>query len=347
MNLSEARDRIAFFHGSPMTVLADCMRGFIVAAPGHDLLASDFSAIEARVLAWLAGQEDILDVFRSGDDIYCHEASPIYGRTITKADKNERQVGKVAVLALGYGGGIGAFGTMARGYNLDLEPVFDGLKDGFSEVEIENAELAYASYKGRVSQPLGREAGFAADIIKQRWRKKNSEIVRYWNDLEDAAIHAVNASGRVRRGTGPEGRDVWYKAAGSFLWCKLPSGRVLCYPYPKVEEIETPWGSRKTGLTYMTVDGITGKWARTKTYGGKLAENVTQAVARDLLAESMIRLEDAGYPVVMHVHDEVVCEMPEGAGSVDEMERIMTVVPPWAAGLPIAAEGWRGKRYRK
>lgn len=346
MNLSEARDRIAFFHGSPMTVLADCMRGFITAAPGHDLLAADFSAIEARVLAWLAGQEDILDVFRSGQDIYCHEASPIYGRTITKADKNERQVGKVAVLALGYGGGIGAFGTMARGYNLDLEPVFDHLRDGFSGTEIENAELAYAGYKGRVASPLGREAAFAADIIKQRWRVKNHQIAGWWAELEAAAIDAVRQPGKLT----PDGfvrSPVRFKTAGSFLWCRLPSGRVLCYPYPKVEEIETPWGSRKTGLTYMTVDGITGKWGRTKTYGGKLAENVTQAVARDLLAEAMIRLEDAGYPVVMHVHDEVVSEMPAGVGSVDEMERIMSVSPVWANGLPIAAEGWRGRRYQK
>jgi DNA polymerase len=213
-------------------------------------------------------------------------------------------------LALGYGGGVGAFQSMARVYGVKVDDTL-------------------------------------ADEIKRAWRESHAKIVRYWYDLEKAAINAVELG--VVCKAGPIGRQVVFKKSGSFLWCRLPSGRVLCYPYPSVKSITTPWGEDKSALHFWSVNGVTKKWEETKTYGGSLSENITQAVARDLLAEAMLRLHDAGYPVVMHVHDEVVTEIAEDIGDevITEIEGIVSVVPDWATGLPLSAEGWRGFRYRK
>ena len=129
--------------------------------------------------------------------------------------------------------------------------------------------------------------------------------------------------------------------------CRLPSGRLLFYREPRLQMTANAWGEEKESVTYMSVDGMTKKYVRTSTYGGKLAENVTQAVCRDLMVEAMLRVEAAGYPLVMTVHDELVAEVPEGFGGVEEFCGIMCKVPAWAAGFPVKAEGWRGKRYRK
>jgi len=297
--------------GQPMTVVSDCIRGFLKARRGYDFIAADFSSIEARVLAWLAGEERVLDIFRTHGKIYEHAAAGIYGVDINSIDKKDprRQIGKVAVLALGYGGGVGAFQSLAKAYNIIVPDA-------------------------------------QADTIKHAWRNTHQNIVKYWYALEDAAISAVRNPGH-KFSAGPKGRACEFKMAGSFLWCKLPSQRALCYPYPKLEMIETPWGDLKETLTYKGVDSYTKKWERQKSYGGLLSENVTQAVARDLLAGAMQRLEIRGYPVVLHVHDEIVCEVKKDFGSVEEMEFIMTEVPPWALGLPIQAEGWRGERFKK
>jgi hypothetical protein len=229
--------------------------------------------------------------------------------------------GHLLVHNCGYGGGVGAFQSMAKNYNVIISDA-------------------------------------AADQIKVAWREAHPKIQSFWYLLENAAIAAVQ-SGQPRQ-VGVMGRQITFKKSGSFLWCKLPSGRVLCYPYPEIREVETPWGELKDALTYMTVvsnvkakiledPASSGTWKRISTYGGSLFENVVQAIARDLLAEAMLRLESAGCHIVMHVHDEVVNEVDATAGeaTLKRICALMAELPPWAKGLPLAAEGWRGKRYRK
>jgi DNA polymerase len=299
VKLFEHRDPelLEILYGDPMVALSSTLRSMIVPDAGNRLLVADFNAIEARVLAWLAGEQAPLDVFASGQCIYCHAATSIYGRTITKADKEERQIGKVAVLALGYQGGVGAFQTMA------------------------------AAYRVEISDEM-------ADDIKVKWRKANRNISRFWYALEEAAKNAV-----VHRGHAFEAGPITFKCHGDFLFAKLPSGRRLAYYKPVIGN---------NGLEFWGTDSrLGGRWAKLTTYGGKLCENVTQAVSRDLLADAMLRVEAAGYPVVMSVHDEVVSEAPIGFGSLEEFERLMCVMPDWATGLPMAVEGFECERYRK
>lgn len=309
MTAERASETIDLFYGSPLSVLSDCLRGFFISKPGHDLIGCDFSAIEARVLAWLAGEDAVLEVFRGHGKIYEHAASGIYGIPISAVSKQQRQVGKVCILALGYQGGKGSFQTMAKNYGVKV-----------SDAEAENIKIA--------------------------WRTKNKNIVNFWYALERASISAVMNPGSQFR-AGAEGRQTSYKVSGSFLWCQLPSKRVLCYPYPEVKPIQTPWGEMRDALTYMSEDTLSKKFIRHTAYGGLLAENVTQAVSRDLLAEAMLRCESSGYPIVLHIHDELVSEVPEGFGSVEEMCSIMSMPPIWAKDLPIKAEGFRSKRYQK
>lgn len=356
MSAAILTDTIDLLYGPPMDVISNCLRGCIVAAPGKVLMVADFAAIEARGLAWLAGEEKVLDVFRTGADIYCAAAQDIYGKPINKKDHPaERQVGKVVILACGYQGSVGAFQSMAKNYGVKV-PDDQALK------------------------------------IVKAWREKNPAIVGYWRECEAAAISAVQEPGE-KFYAGPPGRQVGYQKRGSFLFCRLPSGRLLSYPYPRLvpyvwiarDTIErtaqkNPDGSttlreilvgteskriphadllkwmrhgwRQNGepspaLHYKYVDGLTKQWVEGPTYGGSLVENITQAICRDLLAEAMMRLSQRGYRVVMHVHDEAVAEVDEGFGSVEEFEELMSEVPAWAKGFPIAAEGWSGKRYRK
>jgi DNA polymerase len=350
----------------PMSAYSSCVRGMLTASPGHELYVADFASIEARVLPWLAGQESALEVFRNQGDPYCEEATGIFGRPITKKDKYERSVGKVSVLALGYGGGIGAFGAMARAYSMDLRPAYSILWPSATTDEQEKARSAYEFYLKRQEReenpdPLDMASGYASDIIKQRWRKKNSDVVAFWAALENAAVQAV-LTGRKQTVGGPmQYREnsigiplppvdqpvITYGMMGEHLLCKLPSGNCLVYPFAKVSIQETDWGARKSALTYKTQNEKNYQYGRTFTYGGKLAENVTQAVARDLLADALLRLDAAGFDIVLHVHDEVVAESSEGAGRLVEYERVMSEVPTWAAGLPVAAEAWKGYRYRK
>ncbi len=327
--------------GPPLDVLSNCIRGFLCSGPGCDLITCDFSSIEARVLAWLAGEIGTLEIFKTHGKIYEHAAANIFGVGIDSVDDKQRQVGKVAVLALGYQGGVGALQTMAKGYGVKLGPVYDHLWGLADDSQREWVERAFTQNKHRYDD-ITREEYIASDLTKTFWRLANPYIVDYWEVVGSAAIRAVlNPMSKITA------RGCAFVMNGSFLWCRLPSGGVICYPYPKVEKIDLPWGGKTDGLTYMAEDGQSKKWLRFKTYGGSLVENITQAVARDLLADAMLRLEASGYPIVLHAHDECVAEKKTGNGSLEEMIQSMCEVPEWAKGLPIKAGGWVGTRYRK
>jgi DNA polymerase len=345
-------DVIDMMYGEPLSVVGDCLRGMIRAAPGNKIIAADYANIEGRVLAWLAGEDWKLQAFRdfdagTGPDIYKITAAEILGVRPEDVTGEQRQgYGKVPELALGYEGGPGAFQTMARGYGVDVGSTIDQLKARVSLDVLERAEGGWLS-RGKMSG-MSEVNWRAAEIIKLRWRDRHKATVKLWKALKEAGLAALESPGL----TIEVGR-LKLRKVGSFLWLRLPSGRALCYPYPKIVQKKTSWLDSdgnpifQPTFTYKGVDSYTRKWTDCYAYGGLWAENVTQAVARDLMAEGVKRLEEAGYPVILTVHDEVVSEVPESFGSVDEFCEIMTELPAWAAGCPVAAEGWAGERYRK
>jgi DNA polymerase bacteriophage-type len=301
-------DVLRLLYGSVSGPLTKILRPVLVASPGCRLLVSDFSGIEARVLAWLAGEEKKLQVFRDydakiGPDVYKVNAAAVYDKPATEITKDERQTGKVCELGTGYQMGAAKLAATA----LNIGVVID--------------------------------EAFAAEIVR-KWRDAHPNIVKYWWNLNDAAMAAVVDGGEHRV------RNVSFHVDGRFLFFTLPSGRRLAYCDPEVRDEPTQWGM-KPQLSYMGINSYSKKWERLRTYGGKLAENVTQAVSRDFLADAIVRLELTGYPVYFHVHDEIVSERPHGAGSIREMEQVMCQLPAWGSGCPIAAEGFESERYRK
>lgn len=299
-------DFLAKVAGKPMAALSFSLRNCLIAAPDHRLMIIDYAAVEARGLAWLAGDIRKMNAFRAGNDMYVLAADDVRRLTgLNTGDaKEHRQLGKVCELALGYGGGVGAFQTMGSTYGVYVPDE-------------------------------------TADVIKKAWRDAHPEIVDLWHSLERAAINAVKHAGKAFNAN-----MITYWYTKPYLICRLPSGRRLYYVRPRIDMVEK-FGSRKPTLTYEGVDAYTRQWWRHDTYGGKLAENVTQALCRDFLVEGMINLENAGYPVVLHVHDEAVVEVPNGFGSLAEAERLMVAMPAWADGCPLAVAGFESERYRK
>jgi DNA polymerase len=292
---------------SVLEVLAHALRGAIVASEGNELFVADYAAIEARVVLWLAEDEDALDIFRRGEDIYCEMAASIYNRKITKDDKTERGLGKIAILGLGYQMGAPKFVATCAVYKI--------------EIDEELSKRVVDAYRNKF------------------WRVKNM-----WADTEAAAIRTVKTgkptvAGRVEYHLDPSRR---------FLYCRLPSGRDLAYPFPLVKVMPTSWGTEKETLTFMGLNSYTRQWERQKTYGGMLVENNTQAVARDLLTNTMQTLESTRvYTPILSVHDEAIAEARIGAGSVKQFEQLVKLIPDWAEGLPVEAEAWKGPRYHK
>lgn len=282
-------------------VLSQLIRTAIIPSSGHRFIVSDFSSIEARIVAWLAGEQWRMDVFNSHGKIYEASASQMFKVPIDNITKGSelRQKGKLAELGLGYGGSVGALKSMGA------------IKMGLKEDEL---------------QPL-----------VTAWRQANPNIVRLWWDAERAAMKAVRDRTPVSM---HYGLNFYYKSGVLFI--RLPSGRSLAYVKPRIE-LDPRFN--KNGLTYEGIE--LGKWSRIRTYGPKLVENIVQAIARDCLVESLLKLDAAGYKIAAHIHDEVVLDVPHGFGSLKEVERVMSEPIDWAPGLPMGADGFETDYYRK
>lgn len=348
--------------GRTLHLISDAIRGFILAGPGNDLLVADYSGIEGAVAAWFCGEDWKLKVMfdiiadDTLPDLYRRAAAGIFNTTtdvITK-DDGRRQVGKVSELSLQYQGGVGAFRSMAKGYSLDLDEVYEPVWAAASGDDREAAEKRHAECLKRkevAAVEMSREAWIASELVKVSWRRSHPAIVESWKLLESAIWDAVSNPGTV-----VQCLKVKYVVRKNFLWCLLPSGRCLAYGKPEIRDVEVPWADKtvspalrekKATVTALSVNSVTKRWERSSLYGGLLLENVVQGIARDLLCEGIRKSEAAGYPVIGHVHDEIITEVPRGWGDVHEFERLICELPDWAAGLPLVAEGWRGKRYRK
>lgn len=349
MNAAEARDRINIFYGNPLDVLSSCLRGFLIAPPGKEFIAVDFSSIEARVLAWLAGEETVLEIFRTHGKIYEFTAAKIFGVLIDQITKHDwrRQIGKVSELALGYQGGVGALQTMCKGYNVTLAPAHDIL---WASATLDNrtraANMADYNFEKTKKTNISRAEFIASELIKLAWRDSHPNTVHYWDMCDKAAIAAVQ-NPQKKFTIGPGGRQLTFFCNGPFMWVKLPSGRVLSYPYPRIEMVDTPWGSSKATLTCMGEDSTTHQFKRQKLYGGLLVENFTQAVARDCLKDLMLDLRKDNFDIVMHVHDEAMLEQTIGVLPLSVLEDRASAPPLWAKDLPVEAKGFIARRYRK
>jgi len=344
---------IEMMHGPAMSVVSDCIRGMIGAPPGRKIVAADFSQIEARVTAWLSGQTNVLDAFsladrKLGPDIYIAEAAGIYrvpAASIGKED-DRRQVGKVAILSLGFQGGAMALMAMAAAYRLDMADVYPSIWEIASESARESAMDAWEQ-RGKASGSDER-AWVASELVKIAWRAANPATVAMWKECEVAAMNAVADPGSVH-----DAGRLRYRVAGSWLFCRLPSGRTIAYAYPKTEMREVPWEdadgrpAKVKGLAFMAVDSFTRKWSKQGAYGGLLFQNAVQGAARDVMVEALMRAEAAGYDPVMSIHDEGIFEADEDFGSAEELCAIMREPPAWASGLPIEATGFEARRYRK
>jgi DNA polymerase len=352
---------LEMFYQDLLGVASTLIRPALIAGEGCDLVCSDYSSIEGRGLAWSAGENHVLDHYNHNRDMYIVAATTVFGGTYEelyaeykeKGDKRKRTVGKPTELGLGYGGGIGAFSSMAEVYGIDLETlpaiVFPLASDRESEFADRMAKTYLTTCENNAKKkgepyipPMSHEAAMACDIIKQKWRADRPATVEHWKRMEYAAAKAVQNPGRVFTA----GRSR-FCVKGGYLKMLLASGRMLYYYNPRMSQKKTSWGEKKWCVTYMGLDH-TARWVRQHTYGGKLVENETQALARDILAHAMPKLEAAGYPIVLHVHDEAVAEVVKARGTVEEFEAIMAELPPWAEGFPLKASGgWRGLRFRK
>jgi len=341
----------------PMKVIASTVRGMLRAPQGKVLQSLDFSAIEARVCAWLLGEQWKLDAFRAydegtGPDLYKVAYARSFRVDPSEVNKQQRQIGKVQELALSYEGGVGAFVTMIGTYGVKLEDLAESAYATLPQDAIEAAEWMWEKF-GKASG-LPKQQYIVCDALKFLWRQAHPMIRQGWKDLKTAAEQAVQNPGQVYKI--PSGK-VMFKVHDRWLYMRLPSGRRLSYYKPRwippKEKTEIDrYGNEVVReipgeLRYWGIDTYTRQWAETSTYGGKLCENATQATSRDLLCNGLLNLERAGYPTVMTVHDEVVSEIDEEFDSIERAGQLMCELPTWAEGLPVAVDGHRQVRYRK
>ncbi|ECJ9331649.1 DNA polymerase [Salmonella enterica] len=342
-----------------MELTSSALRGCIMAPEGKKLVVSDLSNIEGRKLAWLAGEQWKLDAFRDYDTLILDQnGAPIWDAAVNDfkrrgpdlyklayarafnispddVDKYQRQIGKVMELGLGFGGGVAAFLTFALVYGLDLDELANAALPNIPRDVIREAKSWYdESVKRKATFGLSERVFIACDSLKRLWRRAHPATCDFWYELERTVRTAIATPKKTLYcGYLKVRRD------GAWLRIQLPSGRALCYPSPSIE---------KGNITYQGVNSYSRKWQRLKTYGGKLVENVTQAAARDVLAGNMPLIENAGYSIVLTVHDEIISEAPDTSDySAEHLSQLLATVPDWAEGIPLNAGGFESYRYRK
>ncbi|EPZ6099320.1 DNA polymerase [Klebsiella aerogenes] len=342
-----------------MELTSSALRGCIMAPTGKKLVVSDLSNIEGRKLAWLAGEAWKLDAFRAydtlildesgapiwdaaakdykrrGPDLYKLAYAKAFNITPEEVTKYQRQIGKVMELGLGFGGGVAAFLTFALVYGLDLEELATAALPNIPrEVQREAKSWYDESVKRKATYGLPERVFIACDSLKRLWRRAHPETCDFWYQLE-RTVRAAIATPKKTLYCG----YLKVRRDGAWLRIQLPSGRALCYPSPSIE---------KGNITYMGINSYSRKWQRLKTYGGKLVENVTQAAARDVLAGNMPLIENAGYSIVLTVHDEVICEAPDTSDYTDAtLSSLLSTNPEWAPDIPLNAGGFEAYHYRK
>ncbi len=321
---------------------ANAVRGCIVAPPGKKLVVADLSNIEGRGLAFLAGERWKLKAFAdfdagTGEDLYKVAYARSFNIDPKEATGQKRQIGKVMELGLGYEGGVAAFLTFAAVYNMDLEALAAAVYATTSAQALSDAQGMWQwAVKNKRTLGLPERVYVACEVLKRAWRDAHPNTVALWAAAAEAVRLAIRNPGE----TFPIGPHLKARRDGKWLRIRLPSGRYLCYLNPEVDDAGQ--------ITYFGVNQYTRQWGRIKTYDGRLVENATQAFARDVLAYNMPAIEQAGYEIVLSVHDELLTETPdEDRFSADELARMMATVPAWAKGIPLAAAGFETARYRK
>lgn len=371
---------------------ASTVRGCIIPAKGKKFVVADYSNVEGRGLAWIAGEKTALMVFRAGRDIYCETAGKMFGldpEYIKANRKDLRQIGKACELGLGYGGGVAAFLQFAKNLGLDLYAMADVMKGTFPDhiwaAAKRGYEYARINEAKRPPKPgkkderptyiLPKNVWLTCDAIKRMWREAHPKTVAFWAELEDAVLCAIRNPGKAYwagANVRPDGKKALKivrtkakhdptfdeerddpNAAGWWLKIELPSGRIMSYPgiaLSVTTEIDEDTGKKRTStrIKYQGENQTTRQWGFQYTYGGKLTENIVQALCRDILAWSMPGVESAGYEIVLSVHDELITEVPDTDDyTTEELCALMCDLPIWAKGFPLAAEGDIMYRYRK
>lgn len=371
---------------------ASTVRGCIIPAKGKKFVVADYSNVEGRGLAWIAGEKTALMVFKAGRDIYCETAGKMFGLDpdYIKANRKDlRQIGKACELGLGYGGGVAAFLQFAKNLGLDLYAMADVMKGTFPDhiwaAAKRGYEFARINEAKRPPKPgkkderptyiLPKNVWLTCDAIKRMWRESHPKTVAFWAELEEAVLCAIRNPGKAYwagANVRPDGKKALKivrtkakhdptfdeerddpNAAGWWLKVELPSGRIMSYPgiaLSVTTEIDEDTGKKRTStrIKYQGENQTTRQWGFQYTYGGKLTENIVQALCRDILAWSMPGVEAAGYEIVLSVHDELITEVPDTDDyTTEELCALMCDLPIWAKGFPLAAEGDIMYRYRK
>ncbi len=372
--------------GRPLDLISDALRSFLIAGPGNEIIQADYTSIEGCVIAWTSDEKwklkalDEIFADPSLPDLYRRTAANIMNSTteiITKKHPYRQSVGKVSELALGFGGGVSAFYSMAKLYNVDLMELYAPV---WANSTLEMREKAAKRYENNFrrdkakARELPREAWMACWLVTQAWRASNPAIAKGWSTRENAIRDALRAPGHVIECMG----RLKYIVANGFLFSQLPSGRCLAYAGPKLRD--QVWakvkcddgsfadaevmdreqaeklalhgraqiqGDTTPSVSVLGLDKTGKKMRREPLFGALAAQNDTQAIARDILVNGMLKAEGAGYPIIGHVYDEMFAEVRRGTRNVKDFERLICEKPEWAEGLPLAADGWVAKRYHK